>query len=604
MTSEAQKVPALLGLWRMRGGSPLYGIMRQHSRLLPLVILFGIAAAILEGIGVSILIPLLSIFLGQATPVGTPGPIREIAELGSHWDRSSRIVILGLFIMALFLAKALVQLANLAFQARLIERLTHAIRCALAGKLLKVGYPFILSQDSARFINILYQDIWNLTRWIRSILSLAVSASAVLVIAAMLFWLDWRLSLLVGICGMALLLAFPLFERRLRAVSATVKSTSLALDVRLETLLYFQRTIRLFSQEDHESRRFEARSEEFRRANERGFFVRSSATPVVELLIAALFVAIIFAGYWLNISIASIAAYLVLLSRGQPHIRGLSDARLNTAEISASAKEVNWLLGIEEPQDVAGSDHARPDFSQPIRFDAVSYTYPNEGSGVRDVSFALRPGIATALIGPSGAGKTTIVNLLARLIAPDTGSISLGGQSVGDFPLAAWRSRIAVAGQDAELVDASVAENIAYGRPDAPRDEIELAARVADADRFIADLPDGYATRVGRGGLSLSGGQRQRIGLARALLMRPDLLILDEATNAVDGVSERAIMDLLADHSHFRTALVISHRESTLANCAEAIVLDGGKVVRTGPMRSPNPIRAVRGSAGDVPSVG
>ena len=596
-------MPAVRDLWQKRGGSPLYDIIRQHSRLFPLVIFFGLATATLEGIGVSILVPLLSLFIGQATPAGTPGPIRDIAEFSSQWGRSSRILFLGAFVVVLLIAKAIVQLANLALRARLVERLTHDIRCALARKLLNVGYAFVLSQDSARFINILYQDIWNLTRWIQATLSLIGSASAILVIAAMLFWLDWRLSLLVSLCGVMALIAFPVFEHRLRAISATVKETSLALDARLETLLYFQRTIRLFRQESRESQSFEDKSDQFRRASERLLFTRASASPIVELILAALSVAIIFAGYWLNASIATIAAYLVLLSRGQPHIRTLSDARLNTAAISASAKDVNWLLGIEEPQASSGKG-VQPDFSDPIRFDAVSYTYPNEGSGVRSVTFALRPGIATALIGPSGAGKTTIVNLLTGLLEPDSGSIRLGSIAIEEFDPAEWRSRIAVAGQDAELVDASVAENIAYGRPDASRDEIELAAYMSDADQFIAELPSGYATKVGRGGISLSGGQRQRIGLARALLMRPDLLILDEATNAVDGVSERAIMNLLVSHSHFRTALVISHRESTLVNCADMIVVENGEVIQTGPMRLQDHVRASRGLTGDLPDAG
>jgi subfamily B ATP-binding cassette protein MsbA len=586
-------------LVQMKGGSPLYRIMRQHARLLPLVVLLGLAAAVLEGFGVGILVPLLSVFLGEAMPGGMPGPIREIAAFSNQWSQGSRIAVLGLIIVALFVGKALVQLANLAFQARLIERLTHAIRCALAAKLLKVGYGFTLSQDSARFINILYLDIWNLGRWIRSTLSLAASASALLVITALLFWLEWRLTLLAGVCGAVLLIAFSWFVRRLRSYSADAKATGLAMDARLEILLYFQRTIRLFGQEERERRRFEARSADYRASSERIMFVRSSALPVVEIALAALFIAIIFVGYRLNVPIASIAAYLVLLSRAQPHIRALGDARLNTAEITASAKEVNWLLAIEEPDALSrAAGDEPPDFSQSIRFEAVTYVYPNEGTGICDAGFTLRPGIATALIGPSGSGKTTIVNLLTRLLEPESGAILLGDRPIGDFPLGEWRSRIAVAGQDAELVDATVAENIAYGRPDASREEIELAARVADAERFIADLPDGYATRVGRGGLSLSGGQRQRIGLARALVMRPDLLILDEATNAVDGLSERAIMDLLASHSHFRTALVISHRESTLANCEDAVVLDGGRVVRTGPMAASELPRTALGSIG------
>lgn len=597
LTGDSQDGLSMLGLLRKRRGSPLYAILHAHARMFPLVVLLGLAATLFEGLGVGVLIPLLSLFLGQALPAAMPGPIRAIAEFGAQWALFSQLLLLGGLIVALFLAKALVQMANLAFQARLLELLAHTIRCALAGKLLKVGYPFFLEQNSARFVNILYQDVWNLTGWIRSMLSLAASASAVLMIAVLLFWLDWRLSLLVGACAMLMLAAFPLFERRLRASSARAKSASVALDGRLDTVLFSQRTIRLFGQELRESAQYNAASEQFRRGTERMAILRSFAVPGLELSLAVLSVAIIVAGHLLGLSIASVAAYLVLLSRGQAHIRNLGEGRLNTAEISASAREVNWLLGTYETQASRGDGgKAIPDFSEPVRFNSVSYVYPNEGNGLRDASFAIRPGIATALIGASGAGKSTVVNIITRLLSPDTGSVLLGAQPISDYSLKEWRSRVAVAGQDAELVDASVADNIAYGRPDASRADIEEAARLADATGFITGLPAGYETQIGRGGISLSGGQRQRIGLARALLLRPDLLILDEATNAVDGISERAIMELLVNHSHFRTALVISHRESTLAICEDAIVLDDGKVVEAGPIRSSDYFRKMRGS--------
>jgi subfamily B ATP-binding cassette protein MsbA len=198
----------------------------------------------------------------------------------------------------------------------------------------------------------------------------------------------------------------------------------------------------------------------------------------------------------------------------------------------------------------------------------------------------IQPGTNTALIGKSGAGKTTIVNLLCRLVEPQAGTIRLGQTLAADIDLQSWRSRVAIAGQDSELVTGSVEENIAYGRPDATAAEIEDAARAAGADCFIADLPQGYATSVGPSGLSLSGGQRQRIGLARALLRQPDLLILDEATNAVDALSEAEIMKLIRDHRYFQTLLIISHRKSTLSACEHGIVLDNGRVSEAGPLAS------------------
>jgi subfamily B ATP-binding cassette protein MsbA len=570
---------------RGRSRPPLFELFRRNGRLFPWVVLLGFASSICEGLGAGLLIPLLSLLLSQNLPPATPAAIRDIADVTAGWTIASRATVLGGAVVALFVAKALVQVLNTALQTKLVEQLAHAIRCAVAGKLLKVDYPFLLRQDSARLLNVFYSDAWHLTVWIRSLLSLVSSGIAVGVIALILFWLDVRLSLIVTGCFVLALVAFPFVERRLRALSGEVKATSLTLDSSLEMVLYSQRTLRLFGQEKREEARFAQRSADFRDASERADRFRFSAFPIVDLGMVTLSIVIVLASYRLGLSIAFTAAYLVLLTRGQPYVRQLSDARVNAARYSASSKEVNWLLAVSEDcRHLPGADRPVPDFSQPIEFEAVSYSYPNEGAGIRDASFVLHPGKITALVGPSGAGKSTIVNILTRLLEPQKGVVKLGGTTIADFSFDHWRSRVAVAGQDADLVDDTVAANIAYGRPGASREEIEEVARLAHADRFIAGLPSGYETKVGRGGISLSGGQRQRIGLARALLLRPELLILDEATNAVDGPSEKAILDLLVSHAHFNTALVVSHRESTLAKCEEAIVLDEGTVVEAGPI--------------------
>jgi len=163
-------------------------------------------------------------------------------------------------------------------------------------------------------------------------------------------------------------------------------------------------------------------------------------------------------------------------------------------------------------------------------------------------------------------------------------AIRLGDAAIDTIDPASWRRRIAIAGQDSDLVTGTVAENIAYGRPDAPFAEIEAAARATGADAFIAALPEGYDTPVGPQGINLSGGQRQRVGVARALLLNPDLLIFDEATNAVDALSDMEIMKLASEHHHFRTLVIVSHRKTTVAACQSGIVLDQGKVVEAGPL--------------------
>jgi subfamily B ATP-binding cassette protein MsbA len=279
----------------------------------------------------------------------------------------------------------------------------------------------------------------------------------------------------------------------------------------------------------------------------------------------------------------------VLLYRMQPYLLTLNQARLTLEALRGSVREVEWLLDpAGKPLPPAGTVKLGP-LTGPIRFERVSFTYPNRPEGapaLSDVSFELHPNRSIALIGRSGAGKSTIVSMLCQLLQPASGRNSAAGIDLAKIDPVSWRRRIGMAGQDIDLVEGTVAENIAYGVPDAGEAEIVEAARLADADSFIRTLPEGYDTRVGNRGMSLSGGQRQRIGLARALVRKPEILILDEATNAVDGISERAIMSLLRDRSRGIMTIVISHRQSTLACCEDGIVLEDGRVSESGPLRN------------------
>jgi ABC-type multidrug transport system fused ATPase/permease subunit len=264
----------------------------------------------------------------------------------------------------------------------------------------------------------------------------------------------------------------------------------------------------------------------------------------------------------------------------QAPLKTLDSARIGLASYGSALEEIESVS--TTAPDERSRSHGKPcaGFSRRIGLENVWFKYPGTDAPVlRDVSTELARGEVIALVGPSGAGKSTIVNLLFGLYVPDSGKILVDNQPLAELDLSSWRDRIAFAGQDSELLNGSARYNIGYGARDASAAAIEAAARAAHAHDFLAALPYGYDTEVGIRGTLLSGGQRQRIALARALMREPDLLVLDEATNAVDTATELAIESAISALAGRTTILVIAHRASTLMNADRVLVMDGGRIV-------------------------
>jgi ATP-binding cassette, subfamily B, bacterial MsbA len=561
-------------------------ILQRYLWSVPIVAALGLFGSILEGLGIGLLVPLLAGLLDSGEVASESLPLTVLSRFANMLDADIRLPVIALTILLLVMIKAVIVIVTWTFISWITGQAGHDIRCALSHRLLTLDFSFFLSHQPARLINIVSTESWRVSEGIRMIFSIATAAAAIVAYSLLLTGVSWRW-FLVTVSGVFVIRAVQsVYTRRLGRLSEGVTRTNHRLADRMYLVVDAIRSIRVFGQETREQKSFADASEQVRQAIYRLESASSHVAPLPEVMLSLLFMGVLLGTHATGMGVPVTITFLVLLYRMQPHVVAINQARLELAAMRGSIAEVEWLLGAGGQMRAPSGLLPIKNVNGPIVFDRVSFAYPAqpEGTALSGVSFTLRENRITALIGRSGAGKSTIVNMLCRLLTPTEGRITVGGVDLTLTDTKSWRGRIGLAGQDIDLIDGSIAENIAYGQPDASRAEIIEAAQLADADTFIRDLPGGYDARVGNRGTSLSVGQRQRIGVARALLRKPEILILDEATSAIDGLSEVNIISILRDRSRYKTVIVISHRQSTLVYCEDGVVLESGKVIESGPL--------------------
>mgnify|MGYP005837405461 CR=1 FL=1 len=403
---------------------------------------------------------------------------------------------------------------------------------------------------------------------------------------ARMFMLNWQLAMLTIVFVPFMGAAIDRLTRRIRPLTTATQAALSDVSSTVEESIHGVRIVRAFGMEDYEVERFDRVNTHSLTTTLRFWRRNALATPVVELLGAA-------------------AASVVVLVGGRMVIGGhmtfpqLAEFTLIAFSVAAASKQFA-RLNVLYRQTLAAADRVfeildtRSDLPEPadavemedirgrVEFREVCFEY-NPGEPVLyDVSFRIDPGEILAIVGPSGAGKSTIADLIPRFYDVTSGQVLVDGQDVRRVRTASLRKHIAMVPQDTILFRGTIAENIAYGRPGAAHDEIVEVAKAANAHDFISEMPDGYSTHLGEGGVGLSGGQRQRIAIARALLRDPRILILDEATSSLDAASEGVVQDALDRLMRGRTTLVIAHRLSTVTKADRILVLDRGRTVESG----------------------
>jgi len=344
--------------------------------------------------------------------------------------------------------------------------------------------------------------------------------------------------------------------------------------------------VKSFAQEDAEQRKFERRSEDVFKLSVRANRQRALYIPILSFLpLLAQAAVLLIGGHMVvnqTMSTASFVRFNLYIAMLVMPLRALGMWIGQAQRATASGERIFQV--IDETEDIGDPPDARelPPGEGHVVFDGVTFGYDSERPVLEDVSLELAPGRVVALIGHTGAGKTTLASLVPRFYDVQRGRVTIDGVDVRDMRLTSLRSAIGVIAQDPFLFSATVRENIAFGRADATDDEVERAARLAQAHEFVEALPEGYDTMIGERGITLSGGQRQRIAIARALVVDPRILILDDATASVDATTESKIREGLREAMRGRTTIIIAHRLSTIALADEIVVLDGGKVAFQG----------------------
>ncbi|MGE5373182.1 MAG: ABC transporter ATP-binding protein [Solirubrobacterales bacterium] len=346
------------------------------------------------------------------------------------------------------------------------------------------------------------------------------------------------------------------------------------------------RQIKLFDAQSRWAKSFFAAMDKYFRVARKD----SVWVPVNKHLLDAVFISgLALVLIWLQLSnpeglktmmpVIALVAYAFL--RIMPSLAAISSNWLNLMSVLPYLEMIDQGLSEKVAATPDGGIQLKG-FHKGIQFDRVSFSYPGRSVVLKDLTMEFPKGKVTALVGSSGAGKTTIVDLITRLFRPTVGSILIDGEDLGHLEISSWLSRIGYVSQDTFIFNATIAENIAMGRAEAMMDEVEKAARDANAHEFIMEFPEGYNTEVGDRGMKISGGQRQRLAIARALLRKPDILILDEATSALDSVSEAQVQEAIDSISKDRTVIIIAHRLSTVGNADNIMVLGSGRVVEQG----------------------
>ncbi len=499
----------------------------------------------------------------------------------------NQILFLGALTIAVWAFESLFQFFLQILWRNLSQSLQHDLRLDAYGHMQDLDMAWFEDSSTGSLVAVLNDDVNQLERFLDGGANALIQvATSVIAVGAVFFYISPQIALMAFTPVPVIILGAFWFQRRAQPLYANVREKVGLLSARLANNIAGIATIKSFTREQHELEQLEKESNAYVNANRGAIRISSAFIPIIRMAILVGFVATLIYGGKLTIDgQLNAGAYSVLVFLTQrllwPLTRLAETVDLFERAMASTRRILNL---IEVPIQTHSGSMALPieQIKGELRFENVNFAYSNGAEVLHDINMTIAPGETIAVVGQTGSGKSTLMKLLLRFHSPSSGCLKLDGTDLTKLKIPDLRRAFGLVSQDVFLFHGTVAENIAYGRPGANQAEIETAAKAAEAHEFIMQLPQGYNTIVGERGQKLSGGQRQRVSIARAVLKDPPVLILDEATSAVDNETEAAIQRSMQVITRGRTTLVVAHRLSTIVNANRIYVLEQGRVTEMG----------------------
>ena len=561
----------------------IVGLLRPHRTAMTLA-LVGVAgeaaASLLEPWPLKIVLD----YLLQSRPL--PGWM--MPAMG--WIGGGKLAVLNVAVLAvavIAVAGAAGAYLNTYLTTNVGQRVMHGLRRTLYHHIHRLSLAEHDEKRTGDLIGRVTSDIESIQDFVTSaLLGILTNVLTLVGIIGVMLYLNWRFTLISLSIAPVLFLVVYVFTRRIKKASRDVRKKESELLSIVQEVFSSIRVVKAFAREDYEERRFERQSLDNVETTLRARGLKMALSPVVEVIVAtgtclmlAYGARLVIAG---QLTAGALVVFLLYLGKMYKPMRDLSKMTDTVSKAGVAFERIREVLETEGGVRDLPRARQAPAFKGAIEFKDVAFGYTPEQLILKDVSFTIEPGSIAAFVGPTGGGKTTIINLIARFYDPVSGTVTIDGTDIRQFTLRSLRDQISFVLQDTLLFHAPIWQNIAYGRPEANRAEIVRAAELANAHEFIKDMPEGYDTMVGERGVTLSGGQRQRIAIARAVIRNTPILVLDEPTSGLDAQSERAVFEALDRLMAGKTSIVIAHHLATIVRANTIFVVKDNQLAERG----------------------